>query len=63
MDKYEYNLKLDQMKSLFAEEKYEEAAEGWYYSQRLKSVQIHYTNPKKDHKVLISFEQFDLIGM
>lgn len=43
--------------------KYEEAAEGWYYSQRLKSVQIHYTNPKKDHKVLISFEQFDLIGM
>lgn len=27
MDKYEYNLKLDQMKSLFADEKYEEAAE------------------------------------
>lgn len=27
MDKYEYNLKLDQMKSLFAEERYEEAAE------------------------------------
>lgn len=27
MDKYEYNLKLDQMKSLYAEEKYEEAAE------------------------------------
>ena len=27
MDKYEYNLKLDQMKSLFAEENYEAAAE------------------------------------
>lgn len=27
MDKYEYNLKLDQMKSLFSEEKYEEAAD------------------------------------
>lgn len=27
MDKYEYNLKLDQMKSLFSDEKYEEAAE------------------------------------
>ena len=27
MDKYEYNLKLDQMKSLYAEEKYEEAAD------------------------------------
>jgi tetratricopeptide (TPR) repeat protein len=27
VDKYEYNLKLDQMKSLFAEEKYEDAAD------------------------------------
>ena len=27
MDKYEYSLRLDQMKSLFAEEKYEDAAE------------------------------------
>lgn len=27
MDKYEYNLKLDQMKSLYAEEKYDEAAD------------------------------------
>ena len=27
MDKYEYNLKIDQMKSLFAEENYEAAAE------------------------------------
>ena len=27
MDKYEYTLRLDQMKSRFAEEKYEEAAE------------------------------------
>ena len=43
--------------------KYEEASEGWYYSQTLKSVQIKYQNPKKDHEVTISFEQFDLIGM
>ena len=41
----------------------EEAACGWYYSQRLKSVEVVYPNPKKDHEVLISFEQFDLIGM
>lgn len=27
MDKYEYNLKLDQMKSHYAEEKYDEAAD------------------------------------
>ena len=43
--------------------KYEQASEGWYYSQTLKSVQIKYQNPKKDHEVTISFEQFDLIGM
>lgn len=43
--------------------KFEEADCGWYYSQRLKSVQIKYPNPKKDHQVLVSFEQFDLIGM
>ena len=36
---------------------------GWYYSQRLKSVQIKYPNPKQDHEILISFEHFDLIGM
>ena len=43
--------------------KFEEAESGWYYSQRLKSVQIKYPNPKTDHEVLVSFEQFDLIGM
>ena len=43
--------------------KFEEAECGWYYSQRLKSVQIKYKNPGKDYQVLVSFEQFDLIGM
>ena len=43
--------------------KFEEAESGWYYSQRLKSVQVKYPNPKKDHEVMVSFEQFDLIGM
>lgn len=43
--------------------KFEEAESGWYYSQRLKSVLIKYPNPKKDYEVLVSFEQFDLIGM
>ena len=43
--------------------KFEQAESGWYYSQRLKSVQIKYPNPKQDHEVLVSFEQFDLIGM
>lgn len=43
--------------------KFEAAEEGWYYSQRLKSVQIKYKNPKKDYEVIVSFEQFDMIGM
>lgn len=43
--------------------KFEDADCGWYYSQRLKSVQIKYPNPKKDYQVFVSFEQFDLIGM
>ena len=43
--------------------KFAETDCGWYYSQRLKSVQVKYPNPKKDYKVVVSFEQFDLIGM
>ncbi len=43
--------------------KYEAASRGWYYSQTLKSVQIKYANPGKDHAVLISFAVFDMIGM
>lgn len=43
--------------------KFEEAECGWYYSQSMKSVQVKYKNPKKDYRVTISFEQFDLIGM
>lgn len=43
--------------------KFEAAEEGWYYSQTLKSVQIKYPNPKKDYDLVISFEQFDMIGM
>lgn len=43
--------------------KFEAAEEGWYYSQRLKSVQIKYKNPKKNYEVIVSFEQFDMIGM
>lgn len=43
--------------------KFDEAELGWYYSQTLKSVQVKYKNPKKDYQVVVSFEQFDLIGM
>lgn len=43
--------------------KFEEAECGWYYSQTLKSVQIKYPNIKRDYKLVVSYEQFDLIGM
>ena len=43
--------------------KFEETDCGWYYSQTLKSVLVKYPNPKRDYQVVVSFEQFDLIGM
>ncbi len=43
--------------------KFEECDFGWYYSQSLKSVQIRYKNPEKNHKLVVSFEQFDMLGM
>lgn len=43
--------------------KFESADYGWYYSNRLKSVQIKYPNPKKDYLVDVSYEVFDMIGM
>ena len=42
---------------------YEEAEQGWYYSQTKKSVEITYPNIKEDYEVELSFEQFDMIGM
>ena len=43
--------------------KFDAAAEGWYYSQSKKAVEIKYANPCKDCCLTVSFEQFDLIGM
>lgn len=43
--------------------KFEKANEGWLYNHSLKSVQIKYPEIKGDVEVIVSFEQFDLIGM
>lgn len=43
--------------------KFEQCEFGWYYSQTLKSVQIKYKNPKKNYNIVVSFEQFDMLGM
>lgn len=42
---------------------FDEADEGWYYDNSSRSVIIKYANIKKDYKILVSFEQFDLVGM
>ncbi len=44
-------------------EKYSKCECGWYYDMTLKSVQIKYPNRKKDYRVVVSFESFDLLGM
>lgn len=43
--------------------KFEEALEGWYYSQTNRAVEIKYANPDGDYELIVSFEMFDLIGM
>lgn len=43
--------------------KFEAAEEGWYYSQTDRAVLIKYKNPGTDTKLVVSFEDFDLIGM
>ncbi len=47
----------------FTEENSRRQTAAGTYSQTLKSVQVKYPNPKKDYQVVVSFEQFDLIGM
>lgn len=47
---------------LYAKE-YEAADEGWMYDMTKKSVQIKYPAISHDYEVLVSFEEFDLIGM
>ena len=43
--------------------KFEAADSVWYYSQTKKAVLVKYANPKKDAQLVVSFEDFDLIGM
>ena len=55
MDKYEYKLKLDQMKSLTAEHNYEKAAEiadtiNWNKIKNVNGYQIVYANNKNFKK-------------
>lgn len=60
---YWVKIDADKLPHFLHRKKFEAAECGWYYSQSLKSVQIKYKNPGKDYRVVVSFEQFDLIGM
>lgn len=43
--------------------KFEQAREGWLYNHSLKSVQVKFPQVTGDVEVVISYEQFDMIGM
>ena len=44
-------------------EGYDAAPTGWHYENTLRSVEVRYPNPHRDHEVVLSFEPNDLIGM
>lgn len=52
-----------QLEHFLNRRKFEQAKEGWYYSQTRKAVLVKYDNPRKDYTLTVSFEDFDLIGM
>ena len=51
------------LKHFLNRHQFDKAAEGWYYSQTKRSVEVKYENPKEDYVLKVSFEDFDLIGM
>ncbi|MCG8508126.1 MAG: DUF5110 domain-containing protein, partial [Rhodospirillales bacterium] len=44
-------------------DKWAEADAGWIYEAGASAVRIRYPNPEADYNVVVSFEDFDLIGM
>ncbi|OON90860.1 MAG: alpha-glucosidase [Candidatus Epulonipiscium fishelsonii] len=60
---YWINLNDKKITHFLNRKKFEQATEGWYYSQTKKSVLIKFENPKDDYDLIISFEIFDMIGM
>jgi alpha-glucosidase len=47
-------------------EEFEKAEAGWYYSQTKRAAEIKYKNPlkaKDKAELIVSFKEFDLIGM
>ena len=57
------SLEGEELVHFFNRSQFEKAEKGWYYSQTKKAVLVKYKNPKQNHKVIVSFEHFDMIGM
>lgn len=43
--------------------RFEQAERGWYYDMETRAVCIRYPNPRRDVRVSVSLDAFDLIGM
>ena len=52
-----------QIKHFLNKRLFDETKEGWYYDNSSRSVRIKYENIPGDYEILVSFEQFDLVGM
>ena len=45
------------------EQKFTAADTGWFYDMTKRSAVIKYKEPEGDYELLVSYEEFDLIGM
>lgn len=53
----------DKLPHFLHRKKFESCSEGWYYDPSIKSVQIKYPKKADNYKVVVSFENNDLLGM
>lgn len=64
-EKSPYYVEIDnrRIKHFINKKDYEMVNEGWYYNHTTKSVNIKYENIDEDYEIMVSFEEFDLVGM
>lgn len=64
-EKSPYYVEIDQreIKHFINHKDYLMTDEGWYYNHSTKSVMIKYKNIVDDYEIMVSFEEFDLVGM
>lgn len=64
-EKAPYYVKVDgkQIPHMLCKKEFDDAQRGWFYNMDKKMVEVKYPNVAGDYEVVISFEQFDMIGM